>query len=197
MSHRFLTLALLAVPLAAAAAPDTYTLDPFHTFPNFAVEHLGIATIYGRFDRTSGKFTIDRAARTGAVDLAVETVSLTTGDADKGTRVRSRDDHLRSAEFFNVTEHPRMTYKSAQVGFSGDNPTTVEGELTLIGVTRPLTLTIDKFNCNQAAAPARQRCGGNASGKFKRSDFGMKTGLPAVGDEITLTITFEGLKDLN
>lgn len=197
MSPRFLTLALLAVPLAAAAAPETYSLDPFHTFPTFAVEHLGIAVIYGRFDKTGGKFTIDRAARTGAVELAVETASINTGDADKGTRVRSRDDHARSAEFLNVAEHPRMTFKSAQVSFSGDIPSNVEGELTLVGVTRPLTLTVERFSCNQAAAPARQRCGGNATGKLKRSDYGIKTAIPAVGDDITLMITFEGLKDLN
>jgi polyisoprenoid-binding protein YceI len=197
MSPRCLALVLLAFPLAVAAAPDTYSLDPFHTFPGFAVDHLGIATIHGRFNKTSGKFTIDRAAKTGALELTVETASVDTGDADKGTRVRSRDDHLRSAEFFNVAEHPRMTYKSTQVAFNGDQPSSVEGELTIIGVTRPLTLTVDRFSCNQAAAPARQRCGGNATGKLKRSDWGMKTAIPAVGDDIALTITFEGLKILD
>jgi polyisoprenoid-binding protein YceI len=197
MSTRFLPAVLLALPLAAVAAPDTYTLDPYHTFPSFTVDHLGISTIYGRFDKTSGKFTIDRASKSGAVDLAVETASVGTGDADKGTRARSRDEHLRSADFFNVAEHPKMLYKATQVTFNGDNPATIEGQLTMLGVTKPLVLTVQRFKCNGAAAPARERCGGNATGKFNRSDFGMKTGIPSVGDEITMTISFEGLKDLN
>jgi polyisoprenoid-binding protein YceI len=195
LPNRYLLLLLAALPAAAHA--DTYTLDPFHTFPNFSVDHLGIATIYGRFDKTSGKFTLDRAAKWGSVELAVDTASVGTGDADKGTRVRSRDDHLRSAEFFNVAEHPKMTFQSTNVVFNGDNPATIEGTLTLLGISKPLTLTVERFKCNGAAAPARERCGGNASGKVKRSDHGMKTGIPAVGDEIALFIVFEGLKVLD
>lgn len=197
MSKRFLPAMLLALPLAAAAAPDTYSLDPYHTFPSFTVDHLGMAMISGRFNKTSGKFTLDRANKSGAVDLAVETASVDSGDGDKGTRVRSRDEHLRSADFFNVAVHPTMTYKATQVTFNGDNPATIEGQLTMVGVTKPLVLTVQRFKCNQAAAPARERCGGDATGKFNRSEFGIKTGIPAVGDEITLTIAFEGLKDLN
>lgn len=195
MPNRHLLLLLAALPAAAHA--DTYTLDPFHTFPNFSVDHLGIATIYGRFDKTSGKFTLDRAAKSGSVELAVDTASVGTGDADKGTRARSRDDHLRSAEFFNVAEHPKMTFQSTNVVFNGDNPATIEGTLTLLGISKPLTLTVERFKCNGAAAPARERCGGNASGRVKRSDHGMKTGIPAIGDEIALFVVFEGLKVLD
>ena len=197
MSRPLFLLALAALPVAAIAAPDTYTLDSFHTFPNFSVDHLGIATIYGRFNKTSGKFTFDRAAGTGSVELAVETASVDTGDGDKGSRARSRDEHLRTADFFNVAAFPQMTYKSAQVVFKSDNPATIEGELTLLGITKPLTLSIERFKCNQAVAPVRERCGGNATGKFKRSDFGMKTALPGIGDEVSLLIMFEGLKVLN
>ena len=195
MSKVLATLCLAAAPFAAVAAPESYTLDPYHTYPNFTVDHLGLSTIYGRFNRSSGRFTIDRAAKTGSLDLAVETASVDTGDGDKGSRSRSRDEHLRAADFFNAAEFPRMTYKSTGVAFSGDNPAAVEGSLTLLGVTRPLPLTITRFKCNPASATSKERCGGNATGKIRRTDFGMKAGVPSVGDEVTLLIEFEALKD--
>jgi len=195
VSKTLAALMLTAVPLCAAAAPESYTLDPLHTFPNFMVEHLGLSMIYGRFDKSSGRFTVDRAAKTGSLEVAVQTASVTTGDSDKGSRPRSRDEHLRSADFFNAAEFPQMTYKSTQVTFNGETPASVEGNLTLLGVTRPLTLIVERFKCNPAQANRKERCGGSATGKLKRSEFGMKTGIPSVGDEITLLLGFEGDKD--
>jgi polyisoprenoid-binding protein YceI len=195
MSKRIAALAFAVVPFAAMAAPESYTLDPYHTFPNFTLDHLGVSTIHGRFNKTAGKLTIDRAAKSGAIDLSVDTVSVDTGDGDKGSRPRSRDEHLRSADFFNAAEFPKMTYKSTNVAFSGDNPTAIDGNLTLLGVTKPLQLTVERFKCNPAQGTGKERCGGNATGKLKRSDFGMKTGIPNLGDEVTLLIMFEGLKD--
>jgi polyisoprenoid-binding protein YceI len=137
----------------------------------------------------------DRAAKTGSTELTIDTASLTTGDSVKGTRPQSRDDHLRSADFFNVKEFPTMSFKSTKVNFSGDLPASVEGNLTLLGVTKPVTLSFDRFKCGQNPFSKKDRCGGNASGKFKRSDFGMKYALPAVGDEIALSVEFEGDKE--
>lgn len=188
-------LCFAALPLTAIAAPESYTLDPYHTFPNFTVDHLGVSTIYGRFNKSSGKLVIDHAAKTGSVDLAVDTVSVDTGDGDKGSRARSRDEHLRSADFFNAAEFPKMTYKSTSVAFSGDNPSAVEGNLSLLGVTKPLKLTVERFKCNPAQGTGKERCGGNATGKIKRTDFGMKTGVPNIGDEVTLILEFEAVKD--
>lgn len=195
MLKRLSAVALLALPLAAFAAPESYTLDSYHTFPNFTVDHLGVSTMYGRFDKSSGKATLDKAAKTGSLDLTIDTVSVTTGDNDKGSRARSRDEHLRSADFFNVAEFPKATYKSNKVVFTGDNPSAIEGNLTLLGVTKPVNLTIERFKCNAASGNNKERCGGNATGKFKRSDFGMKFGVPNIGDEITLLVSFEALKD--
>jgi polyisoprenoid-binding protein YceI len=195
MSKRLVGLIFAAVPLAAAAATESYTLDPYHTFPNFTVDHQGLSTIHGRFNKTSGKFTMDRAAKSGSVELIIEAASVDTGDSDKGSRPRSRDEHLRSADFFNAAEFPRMTFKSTGVTFSGDNPSSIEGTLTLLGVTKPVQLTVERFKCNPASGNNKERCGGNAMGKIKRSDFGMKLGIPSVGDEITLLIGFEGAKD--
>lgn len=195
MPKRLAALVLVAFPLAAAAAPESYTLDPYHTYPNFTIEHLGVSTMYGRFNKTSGKFSLDRTARSGALDLTVETASIDTGDNDRGSRARSRDEHLRAADFFNAAEFPRITYKSTKVIFTGDNPSQVEGSLTLLGVTKPLHLTVERFKCNPAQGAGKERCGGNATGRIKRSDFGMKAGIPSIGDDIALIISFEGLKD--
>ncbi len=187
--------ALLAAPLAALAATESYPLDPLHTYPSFAVEHWGLSMMHGRFDKTSGKFSFDRAAKTGSTELTIDTASLTTGDSVKGTRAQSRDDHLRSADFFNAKEFPTMTFKSTKVTFSGDLPSAVEGNLTLLGVTKPVALTFERFKCGQNPFSKKDRCGGNAVGKFKRTDFGMKYAVPGVGDEITLSIEFEGDKE--
>ena len=192
--YRLAAAALLALPLSAFAA-DSYTLDPYHTFPGFTIDHLGISTMHGRFDKTSGKATLDRAAKSGSLDLTIEANSVTTGDNDKGSRPRSRDEHLRSADFFNVAEFPKITYKSTKIVFNGDNPSAIEGNLTLLGVTKPVNLTIERFKCAPGQSGGKERCGGNAVGKFKRTDFGMKTGVPAIGDEVGLQIEFEGLKD--
>ncbi len=88
-----------------------------------------------------------------------------------------------------------MTYKSTGVTFAADAPATIEGNLTLLGVTKPVKLTIERLKCNPATATAKERCGGNASGKLKRSEFGMSRGIPSIGDEITLSLGFEGDKD--
>jgi polyisoprenoid-binding protein YceI len=184
-----------ALPLAVAAAPQSYSIDPIHTHVGFTVDHLGLSLIHGRFNRSSGKFTVDRAAKSGSVDLVVETASVDTNDSDKGARPRSRDEHLRSVDFFNAAEFPRMVYKSSKVVFAGDNPAIVEGTLTLLGVTKPVTLKIERFRCNPATVTAKERCGGDATGNVKRSEFGMSRGIPSIGDDIALTLGFEGDKD--
>ena len=195
MLKRLSLAVLLAVPVAAHAAADTYAVDPMHSSVNFTVDHLGLTNIYGRFNKFTGTFSVDKAAKTGSLDASVDTVSVDTNENDKGSRARSRDEHLRSADFFNAAEFPKMTYQSTSVAFSGDNPTAIEGNLTLLGVTKPLQLTVERFKCNPAQGTGKERCGGNATGKLKRSDFGMKTGIPNLGDEVTLLIMFEALKD--
>jgi polyisoprenoid-binding protein YceI len=195
MKTRLLTLALALAPLAATAAVENYTIDSLHAFPNFWVEHFGLSQIHGRFDRMTGKFSLDKQAKIGSVELAIATNSINTGDSVKGNRPQSRDDHLKSADFFNAAEFPQMTFKSTKVNFNGELPGSVEGTFTLLGVSKPVTLTFERFNCGQHPFTKKDRCGGNAVGKIKRSDFGMKYGIPAMGDEIALNISFEGDKD--
>ena len=192
-----LAVAVLAatLPMAALAAPENYTIDPYHTYPQFEVNHLGFSKMRGRFDKTTGKFSIDRAAKTGSLELLVQTASLTTGDNDKGSRPRARDEHLRSPDFFNVAEFPTMTIKSTKVTFKGDNPDTIDTNVTLLGVTKPMSLHVDFWKCGPHPGNKREMCGGNATGTIKRTDFGMKFGVPGVGDELKIWVEFEAFKD--
>jgi polyisoprenoid-binding protein YceI len=187
----------IALPLAAAAAPESFTVDPHHTFPYFEVIHLNTSIVRGRFDKTAGKMTLDTAAKTGTIELTVQTASLTTGDNDKEDRPRSRDEHLRSPDFFNVTEFPTMTFKGRAVKFNGDAPAEIQGELTLLGVTKPLTLTMLRWHCGPDPRSQGKRyfCGGNATGSFKRSDYGMKFIVGPVSDEVNLWMSMEAFRD--
>jgi len=195
MSRISACLIAMALPLAAAAAPESYTFDPVHTICHFAVSHLGYSTLWGRFDKSGGKITIDRAAKSGVLEITVQTASVSTGDSDRGSRPRSRDEHLRSSDFLNVAEFPTMTYKSRTLRFNGENLASVEGELTLIGVTRPLTLTVDAWKCGPHPVSKKEMCGGNASGHLKRSDYGMKFLQTNVGDDYRIFVGFEAYRD--
>jgi polyisoprenoid-binding protein YceI len=177
----------VALPLSAFAA-DSYTIDPLHTFPRFRINHLGFSTMQGRFDKTSGKVTLDRAAKTGSVELAIETASVSTGFV-------KRDDHLKSPDFFNAAEFPTITYKSTAIHFKGDTPSSVDGNLTISGVTKPVTFTIDAFNCGANPMNKKEECGADASADIKRSDFGVKFGTPAIGDDVKLVLEIEAIKD--
>ena len=190
----FATLAI-ALPPTVMANPESYTFDPYHTFPYFEIDHWGVSTVRGMFRKSSGKFTIDRTAKSGSVELLVETASIDTGDNDKGSRPRARDEHLRTADFFNVAEFPRMTYKGTASKFTDDAPGEIIGSLTLLGVTKPLTLKVDRWKCRDNPINKRPMCGGDASATLKRSDFGMKYLVPAVGDELKLVFALEGYKD--
>ena len=187
------------LPLGALAAAQTYVIDPVHSFPHFRINHLGMATIHGRFDRMSGKIVLDTAARTGSLDVKIETASVNTGDPrhEPGSTAarmhgpRARDEHLRTADFFNSAEFPDMTYKSTKFNFNGEVLESVEGNLTLLGVTKPVKLTVTAFKCGPHAFTKKPMCGADAEGSLKRSDFGMKYGIPAISDEIKLAIGIE------
>jgi polyisoprenoid-binding protein YceI len=195
MRKNLLGVFALALPFAAMAAPESYTMDPYHTFTHFEIDHNGVSYIRGMFTKNSGKFTVDRAAKTGSVELMVETASVSTGDNDKGARPRARDEHLRTADFFNVAEFPRMTFHSSGVKFAGDSPAEITGNLTLLGVTKPVALKVERWVCKDNPMSKKPMCGGNATGTLKRSEFGMKYGLPNLGDDLKLFVSFEAYKD--
>lgn len=174
--------------VSAATAADSYTLDPAHTFPRFEINHFGFSTHHGQFNKTAGKLVLNRAAKTGSVEITVDTASISTGDP-------ALEKHLRSDDFFNVAKFPAMTFKSKSVKFNGDVPASAEGELTLLGVTRPLTLAITRIRCAPHPMLKKEDCGAEVTGTLKRSEFSMKAYVPAVGDEVTLRIQVEALKD--
>ncbi len=203
MSPLKAALLVALLPLPVLAAPETYVIDPVHSFPNFTIGHFGMSTIHGRFDRMSGKITLDRAAKTGAIDVKIDTASLNTGDAKhepgswaaKTYGPRSRDEHLRSADFFNVAEFPEASYKATRFNFNGDTLESVDGELTLIGVTKPVKLSVTAFRCAPNPFNKKDMCGADAAVLFKRSDFGMKTFLGPVPDEVKMVFGIEAYKE--
>ena len=169
----------------AFAASGSYTLDPAHTYLHFSVSHLGFSTLYGRFDKTSGKFSLDLKAKIAAAEVKIDATSISTG-------MQKRDEHLLSPDFFNAVEYPVITFKSTTVKFNGEVPASIKGDLTLLGVTRPVSLNVTAFKCGVNPINQKKLCGLDATGKIKRSDFGMKYALPNIGDDIKLIISAEG-----
>lgn len=190
-SLKLLAMLATAVPLLASAANQTYVLDGYHSFPHFSINHLGMTTITGRFDKMSGKVTLDMAAKTGSVDIKIATASVNTGDNKRENGARSRDDHIKSADFFNVAEFPEMVYKSTALHFTGDTLSSVDGNLTLLGVTKPVKLTVTSFKCGPHPFSKKPMCGADATALIKRTDFGMKFGVPAISDEVKVWFSME------
>jgi polyisoprenoid-binding protein YceI len=182
--------ALAGAALAAAVpaqALETYAVDPAHTIPTFEVEHLGIATQRGRFDRTTGSIALDREARTGTVVVEIDAASVSTGN-------RTLDEMLRGEDFFDVARHPRIRFRAAAIEFSGDAPVRATGELTLLGVTRPVTLELRRFGCTTKPFFVRTTCGADAFASVSRSAFGMSRYASFLGDEVRLAIQVEALQ---
>lgn len=188
LKQRTLTLVTAAAALAipALASADSYELDPGHTYPSFSVSHLGFSTMQGRFNTSEGSFDYDPAAGKASVDVVIDAASIDTGH-DK------RDEHLRGEDFFNVGEHPQIMFKSTEAQFDGETLKAVIGDLTMHGVTKPVTLNIDSINCGEHPMNGKQTCGFDATTSIVRSEWNMTYGVPAIGEEITLTIAAEGV----
>ena len=178
---------MLLVGGSAFAAAESYTLDPNHTYPNFTINHLGFSKMHGRFGSTSGKMTLDRETMTGSIEVTIDAASIDTGFG-------KRNDHLRSPDFLNVGEFPTITYRADNVKLNKDGTGDVHGKLTLAGVTKDVTLHVDHMNCaTHPFDPSKKKfvCGFNATATIMRSDFGVKYGLPAIGDEMQLEFEVE------
>ena len=154
-----------------------------------------MSTVWGHFERATGKVVIDRAAKSGSIEVKIPTATISTGDAKRTDGQRSRDEHLRTTDFFNVAEFPEMVFKSTKLNFAGDKVQSVDGTLTLLGVTKPVTLTASSFNCGANPMSKKDMCGGDLVATIKRTDFGMKYAVPAIGDEVKLFIAVEGYKE--
>ena len=181
--------ALASSMVAGAYAADTYQLDPTHTYPSFESDHMGgVSTWRGKFTKSSGTVTLDRAAKTGTVDVTVDTSSIQTGNT-------KLDEHLRSGDFFDVAKYPTATFKGTSIKFDGDTPVAVDGQFTLKGVTKPLNLKIESFKCIQHPVLKREVCGVEATGEFNRADYGMDFGTKyGFSMKTVLHIQAEGIK---
>jgi polyisoprenoid-binding protein YceI len=169
-SPKLTALVVLAVAVgSAAAAPVKYKIDPSHTYPSFEADHKGgLSTWRGKFNKTSGSVVLDREARTGTVDVAIETDSIDFG-------LDAMNTHARSAAIFDTAQFPLAVYKG-NIVFNGDTPAAIDGSLTLHGVTRPVKLTLNAFLCKPDALTKVEVCGADAIGGFDRADFGITFG---------------------
>lgn len=183
--------AALTLALAGPAfGQETYNIDPAHSQPGFEVQHIGGFSLQrGSFGRMTGKIVLDRAAKKGTVDVSIDTTSikaLTSG----------LEAHLKSEDFFNAEKYPTMTFKSSALAFDGERLTRVDGELTMLGVTRPVSLRVANFVCGEHPFNKKPMCGAEAIATLKRSDWGMNYGYPkAVGDDVKLTMPIEAYKE--
>ncbi|MCB1916447.1 MAG: YceI family protein [Rhodocyclaceae bacterium] len=186
---RFALAGLIATAFAASsfAAPETYDIDPTHTAPRFEYSHFGYSTQIHRFDKTSGTVTIDREAKTGAVDVTIDATSVNTG-------FDTFDGHIQEKDFFDTATYPTITFKSTKVTFDGDKPATVEGDLTIKGVTKPVTLTVTSFHSMPHPIKKKDAIGANATTQIKRSEFNAGKYAPYVSDDVTLSIALEAIK---
>lgn len=171
----------------ASAAQETYMIESSHTYPAFRAPHLGISWWSGKFNKTTGTITMDKSAGTGKVSISIDAASVDFGH-------EKMNQHALKEDFFNVAQFPDITYTGKLV-FDGDTPKTVEGELTMIGKTMPVNLTINSFKCITHPMLKVEVCGADVEGEFNRRDFGMTyASRDEAGGAAKLTIQVEALK---
>jgi len=177
---------LAALPILSrqTACATEYLIDPDHTHPSFEINHLGLSTFRARFDRTSGTVELDRRARTGAADVTIDVQSISTGVADL-------DEDLKSPNFFDAARFPTMRFKSTHFEFDADRLSKVVGELTMHGITKPVSLQVHALNCKTNPINHKPTCGVDASAVIRRSDWQIVSDLPLLGDDVSLKIEIE------
>ena len=179
--------ASLASVVPAQAQTVTYAVDPTHTSVTWEALHFGTSTNRGRFDKKEGKIEIDRAAKTGKVDITIDMASITTG-------VAPFDGHLKSKDFFDVATHPTARFQASGFTFDGTQVTAVKGTLTMLGKTQPVELKASRFNCYDNPMLKREVCGGDFEATIQRSLFGSTYGLPGIPDNVRLLVQVEAVK---
>lgn len=189
MKKLLLATALVGAALGAHAAPTTYNIDPNHTYPSFEADHFGGLSVWrGKFTKSAGKVVLDRAAKAGTIEVTVQTDSVDFGHEKMNA-------HAKGEELFDVAKYPTATYKGKFTAFNGDVPTEAQGDFTLHGVTKPLTLKINSFKCMPHPMLKKEVCGADASAELNRADYGVSYGQ-AYGFNmgVKLQIQVEGVK---
>ncbi|ATE61646.1 YceI family protein [Thauera sinica] len=185
-----LSAALVIAAAAAApalAAPETYNVDGTHTFPRFSYSHFGMSTQLSRFDKTTGTVVLDKAAKTGAVDIVIDMKSVDTGHS-------TFNEHIQGEDFLDTAKYPTATFKSTKVNFEGDKPASIDGNLTIKGVTRPVTLKVTNFVNMAHPMLKKDAIGADATVVIKRTEFNAGKYAPNVGDDVTITVSLEAIK---
>jgi len=188
-SFKHISAALALVTLAAGsamAAPVTYTVDGSHTFPRFSYSHFGYSTQLSSFGKTTGTVVFDAQAKTGAVDIVIDTTTVNTGFADF-------NGHIQGEDFLDTAKFPKATFKSTKVVFEGDKPASIEGQLTIKGVTKPVTLTVTSFQAMPHPMMKVPAMGANAFVTIKRSEYNAGKYAPYVGDDVRIDIAIEAM----
>ena len=171
---------------AAMAAPVTFGIDDSHTFSRISYDHMGFSTQLNRFDKTSGTVVLDQEAKDGQVDIEIDTRSISTGHD-------GFNQHIQGADFLDTANFPTATFKSTKINFDGDKPVSVDGDLTIKGVTKPVTLNIKRFVRKEHPMMKKDTIGADAEVVIKRSDFNAGKFAPGVGDEVTIGIALEAM----
>lgn len=171
---------------SAIAAPVTYGVDSSHTFPRFSYSHFGYSTQLSSFRNTSGKVVFDAEAKTGSVDITIDMKSVNTGfDVFNG--------HIQGEDFLDTAKFPTATFKSTKVVFEGDKPQSIDGVLTIKGVSKPVTLTVTSFQAMPHPMMKKPALGANAFTTIKRSEFNAGKYAPYVGDEVRIDVAIEAI----
>lgn len=172
---------------SALAAPKTFDIDGSHTFPRFSYSHFGYSTQVSRFDNTTGTVVFDADAKTGSVDITIDMKSVNTGFADF-------NGHIQGEDFLDTAKFPKATFKSTKVNFQDGKPASIEGQLTIKGVTKAVTLTVTSFQAMPHPMLKKDAIGANAFTVIKRSEFNAGKYAPYVGDEVRIDIALEAIQ---
>jgi polyisoprenoid-binding protein YceI len=172
---------------AAQATPELYTIEPLHTYPSFELSHQGISYWRGKFNKTSGKVWLDRDKQTGRVEISIDTSSVNFGLA-------MMDQRARGEEWFDVEKYPTARYVSESITFSGGVPVSVNGQLTLRGITQPVKLDVVEFKCIEHRLFKREVCGADVRAEFDRRQFGMVNDIINDNGKVRLQIQVEAIK---
>lgn len=175
-----------AMGTQAFAAPVTYTVDESHTYPRFSYSHFGLSQQLSTFSKTTGKVVFDAEAKTGSVDITIDMKSVNTGSTDFNS-------HIQAEDFLDTARYPTATFKSSKVVFEGDKPKSIEGTLTIKGVSKPVTLTVTSFLAMPHPMVKKPAIGANAFTNIKRSEFNAGKYAPYVGDEVRIDIAIEAI----
>lgn len=177
-----------AFATSAIAAPVTYAVDSGHSFPNFSYQHMGLSVQLSKFDKTTGTITLDQAAKTASVDVVIDTTSVNTGST-------VFNGHIQGEDFLDTAKYPTATFKSTKVTFEGDKPVAIDGNLTIKGVTKPVTLKVTHYTTMAHPMLKKDSIGANATTVIKRSEFNAGKYAPHVGDDVTITVSLEAIKN--